>query len=128
MAWYRGEFACGHEGRVNVVGKVKDRQWKIDRAFDNNCEDCIKRQYQKENEIAATKSKELDLAELSGSDKQIQWANKIRLDIIKILEKEDEHEIVCFLTQSKINAAWWINNRHGIIKSEIIEEMKKGGD
>ena len=25
MAWYEGTFACGHEGRVNIIGPQKDR-------------------------------------------------------------------------------------------------------
>ena len=25
MAWYEGTYACGHEGRVNIIGPQKDR-------------------------------------------------------------------------------------------------------
>lgn len=35
MAWYYGTFACGHEGRVNIIGPHKDRKWKKERAFSN---------------------------------------------------------------------------------------------
>ena len=30
MAWYNGTFSCGHEGKVNIIGKAKDREWKMD--------------------------------------------------------------------------------------------------
>lgn len=32
---YSGTFSCGHEGKVNIIGKAKDREWKIERAFSN---------------------------------------------------------------------------------------------
>lgn len=28
MAWYEGTYACGHEGRVNIIGPQKDRGYK----------------------------------------------------------------------------------------------------
>ena len=43
MAWYNGTFSCGHEGRVNVIGKIKDREWKTERKFSNMCPDCYKK-------------------------------------------------------------------------------------
>ena len=30
---YSGTFSCGHEGKVNIIGKAKDREWKIERKF-----------------------------------------------------------------------------------------------
>ena len=30
MAKYEGTYACGHDGVVNVIGKMRDRQRKID--------------------------------------------------------------------------------------------------
>ena len=50
MAWYNGTFSCGHEGRVNVIGKIKDRQWKIDRAFNDMCPECYQKWLQEEYE------------------------------------------------------------------------------
>ena len=43
MAWYNGTFSCGHEGRVNIIGKMSERQWKIDKYFSGVCEECKKR-------------------------------------------------------------------------------------
>lgn len=37
MAWYEGTFACGHEGRVNIIGPQKDRGYKKERAFSRLC-------------------------------------------------------------------------------------------
>ena len=40
MAWYYGTYSCGHEGRVNVIGKVSKRQWKVDMHFSSLCKEC----------------------------------------------------------------------------------------
>lgn len=40
MAWYYGTYSCGHEGRVNIIGPTKDRQWKADRHFGHMCPEC----------------------------------------------------------------------------------------
>lgn len=49
MAWYYGTYSCGHEGRVNVVGKMSERQWKIDRHFEGICENCKAKQIEESN-------------------------------------------------------------------------------
>lgn len=33
MAKYEGTYACGHDGVVNVIGKMSERQRKADYAF-----------------------------------------------------------------------------------------------
>lgn len=44
MAWYNGTFSCGHEGWVNIIGKMSERQWKIDKYFSGVCEECKKKE------------------------------------------------------------------------------------
>lgn len=82
MSWYYGTFSCGHEGRVNIIGKSKDRQWKADRKFSGLCEDCFKEQLEKEkqeaNKEALKAAKEMNLIELVGTEKQVAWANTLR--------------------------------------------------
>lgn len=89
---YDGIYSCGHEGTVNIVGPTKDRQWKIDREFSGLCPDCYRKQIEKEraakNEAAERESEEMELPELSGTPKQISWANTIRVEIIKELSSE----------------------------------------
>ena len=43
MAKYEGTYACGHDGVVNVIGKMRDRQRKIDYAFSHLCPQCAKK-------------------------------------------------------------------------------------
>lgn len=95
MAWYYGEFSCGHEGRVNIIGPHKDREWKKERAFAKLCPDCYekerKERIQRENEEAAKLTKEYELPELTGTEKQVAWANTIRMNMFKkISDLENE--------------------------------------
>ena len=56
MAWYKGTFACGHEGKVNVIGKMKDREWKVNRLFSEVCEECRKKEQDEANKEALDKA------------------------------------------------------------------------
>ena len=91
---YDGIYSCGHAGTVNIVGPTKDRQWKVDREFSGLCPECFKKAKQekmeKEREEAAAKSKEMELPELTGTEKQIVWANVIRVRVIKEYEEKIE--------------------------------------
>ncbi len=91
MAWYYGTYSCGHEGRVNVIGKVKDRQWKVDRHFEGLCPECWETEKQKRfdeaNAKAAAEAAEMDLPELTGTEKQVAWANTLRQKFISEAEK-----------------------------------------
>jgi hypothetical protein len=55
------------------------------------CPECYKKSLAdkraKENEVAAEKTAELELPELTGSEKQVAWANQLRLNFITNVEK-----------------------------------------
>ena len=90
MAKYQGTYKCGQEGVVNVGGPGKDREWKKELHFSRLCPECYAKKLaedrEKENKAAAEASKKMELPELSGSPKQVAWANTLRLSWIK------EHE------------------------------------
>lgn len=92
MAWYYGVYSCGHEGRVNIIGPTKDREWRKERAFENLCPECYKKwlegERQKANIEATEKSSEMDLPELNGSEKQVAWANTLRMKVIENYERQ----------------------------------------
>ena len=152
MAWYYGTFKCGHEGRVNVIGPVKDRERKVEYLFSRVCEDCYKKQIQekreKDNQQAAEESKEMDLPELEGTPKQVAWANTIRCNIIKkfsscydeanfaLLQErnpdkpENYYKDMYFYVINKLqlntSASFWIDNRNasvGELKKEYVKEF-----
>lgn len=92
MAWYYGTYKCGHEGRVDIVGPGKDREWKKDRAFGGLCPECYIKFKEQEraaaNKKAAEESKAMDFPELTGTEKQVAWANTIRM---RFANEEYEH-------------------------------------
>ena len=151
MSWYYGTFSCGHDGRVNIIGPTKDRQWKADRQFEKMCEECwkkhLKEKRQKENEEAEKLAKEMELPELIGSPKQIAWANtlrqkfidkfediklkdlKIELKIIGIdLTKTEILDVRDYILENKTDAKYYIDTRNDytfdIIKREMKEALK----
>jgi hypothetical protein len=121
MAKYDVTYTCGHDGVANIVGPEKDRPRKLDWLETQKCPDCKK---QSEQDAAKAYAEEKHLPALAqGSEKQIEWAERIRYRLLS-----DAHaymltpEIVKadevtkkYLTQAlrklsiQSKAAWWIN-------------------
>lgn len=135
MAWYYGTYSCGHEGRTGVIGPVKNRQWIADRHFENICEDCYKLKLREENAKALEQSKEMELTELVGTEKQIAWANSLRLDLIdgmeklitKVVESRQDiyREVIDYVINNKTKASWFIDNRNSDIKYLSLDLYKE---
>jgi len=79
---------CEGEFRVDLIGKVKDREWKLEN-FTWICDECKAKKRQEENEKAANEAKSNGLPELQGSEKQVAWANTIRRNRIESLKKAE---------------------------------------
>lgn len=118
--WYNGVYSCGHEGRINVVGKESDRQWKINKHFEGICESCRKKQYEEMNKEAMEKSKEYNFPELVGTEKQIEWANAIRLDFY--LHFSNKHTNVDEIIMTETETKFWINNRMELKSMEFVKD------
>lgn len=91
MAKYDVKFSCGHTATVELFGRTADRENKIKwYETEGLCPDCYKKlrdaEKQKHNEEEAQKAKDLGLAELTGSPKQVSWATEIRNDQMDKLE------------------------------------------
>lgn len=146
MAKYSGIYSCGHEGVVNIIGRHKDREWKKERAFSNMCPDCYKKYLEKQikeaNQKALEETKEMELPELEGTEKQIAWANTLRIDFIKKVtdyadEKDLQHkgeskkaeryrvtlDYILSLKEAQ-KASYWIDLRYRTF-TEIIDDLKE---
>lgn len=144
MAWYYGTFVCGCEGRVNIIGPSKNREWKREKAFSKECEKCYKekleRAIEKDNKRALELAKEMELPELKGTKKQVAWANAIRQKLIEkvsvFLEKgewgnfNDEEKqriedinnisiILDYIIDKEISSEFWIDNRYNIERGSL---------
>lgn len=109
MAWFYGTYACGHNGRVNIVGKMSERQKKADRYFSRICEECRIKEQKEEAKKSAEKSAKYEFPELQGSEKQVAWANTIRLEYYERCEKEKSN--VDHIITKEVQAKFWIDNR-----------------
>lgn len=144
MAWYDGTYSCGHDGRVNVIGANKDRQWKIDRHFEGLCPECYEidkqKRFEEANQKAVAEAAEMDLPELTGSEKQVPWANTIRQEAIKKYEflldtqkklhaTENEIKLAAVLWDrilvKQTSAKYWIENMRGITTCDVDEALSK---
>mgnify|MGYP001306836693 CR=1 FL=1 len=153
MAWYYGTYICGHEGRVNIIGPVKDREWKKEREFSKMCPDCYKVHLQKQREEEARRAmelaREMELPALQGTEKQIAWAEKIRQNLIARFEELTQRDIERFpreykeykkireltlddimavkhyILEHRTSAIYFIDNRYDDIYAFIAREYKE---
>lgn len=131
MAKYTVECPdCGTSYTVQLYGPNKDRQWRLDN-FDWTCDDCKQKARDEENAKAAAVNADAGLPSLTGTEKQIAWAETIRKQKIVSLKDELAHysspasylrirsedfnqsryEIALKNLQHKNQSLWWIDNR-----------------
>lgn len=130
---YTVTCSCGHKIEVVLFGKTSDREAKL-KWYETQalCPDCYNAQIKES-------SREYGLPTLEGTEKQVAWAEKIRIDMMeqvpltrKILEGEaSAEETVKFITDNiekakehqrplldkiikiltETNATWFIDHR-----------------
>lgn len=72
------KHSCGHETTQQFYGKHSEREWKIANAENSPCWECEKK-HRAEEATEANKG----LVALTGSEKQIAWAEQIRQIMLK---------------------------------------------
>lgn len=122
MAWYYGTHICGHDGRINVVGKVSERQWRIDKHFSEICEECKLKKREEESAQALEKALKYEFPELNGTEKQVAWANKIRIDFYN--HCEESGIAADNIINAEIDARFWIDNRTRIKSTDFVKKYK----
>lgn len=143
MAWFYGTYSCGHDGRVQIYGPIKQRQWKADREFEKLCPDCRAKEWDKEKERrfqeAVENARKMNLPALEGTPKQIAWAETLRHEFLQgvddffnterrreAFEKihgVDVKTVRNFIIENRTEAKYFIDRRHitpvGILENEI---------
>ena len=122
MAWYNGTFSCGHKGSVNVVGKHSERQWKIDKYFEGICEECKTKRREYENKKLTEMALEYEFPELKGTEKQIVWANTIRMSFYNYCT--ENNVIADDIIINETDAKFWIDNRMNIKSIDFVNNYK----
>lgn len=82
MAKYEIHHCCGHVRTVNLYGKTADRNRTIEWLESQPCPDCKR---EEENEANAKKAAAENRPVLTGSEKQVAWANTIRENTISTI-------------------------------------------
>ena len=121
MAKYVITHKCGHKQEVYLFGSMKDRENRIKYLESIECDDCRKNAANAAS-LAAKESR--GLADLTGTEKQIAWANTIRekaykcLDALKPFATNDSAKKMIDNWSAKMNvtteAKFWIDNRFEI--------------
>ena len=86
---------CGHESSIKIAGYSHEyREEKAEAYFSEDCPKCKEEKklaQRKQERIEAEKQiEELNLLELAGSEKQIAWANTIRMKLIDRINRFKE--------------------------------------
>lgn len=104
------------------------------------CPDCYRKQKRAAEEAHDKElTKDIDFAPLTGSEKQIAWAEKIRTHALarlyEIYDGDIDPEIVELLTRTIVDSRWWIDNREEVdydyrlkiaLKKYLIKKMEEG--
>lgn len=129
---YDVKFSCGHTATIELFGPGKERERKISwYETHGECPECYKARKQAEREAidaqAAQESKEKQRPELSGTPKQVAWANAIRkekIDEIMALGADEEGKrCIAWIVETFTVAKYWIDNRDRSLRGEWGREV-----
>jgi|SRR5579871_3641633 len=88
MAVYTVKHSCGHEERHNLVGSKSIRDWRLARLAERECLACYQRATR---EAARQEAQAQELPALRGTEKQVGWAESLRLEKLHELQEKLEH-------------------------------------
>ena len=123
MAKYNITRACGHDETVSLVGRHRDREWRLENVEPSKlCSECYQAELTKQREREnAEAAKDMNLPALTGTEKQVAWAETIRQQLLADLDSfiyrstrgEMNPQLLGALEQvkSRAEARWWIDNR-----------------
>ncbi len=126
MAKYTITYKCGHTAEVQLYGKHEERERKIKWYATINCPDC---EVKEQREIA----EKAGLPQLTGSEKQINWAIALRNDALNIINaqiaklpepnKTTTTNLRNQWIQRETAATYWIDRRYDLDSVRSIAEL-----
>lgn len=145
MAWYTITHLCGHNERHQLTGNSRTREWRAGKLAEELCSDCYVAERDAVNARIAAANEAAGLPPLTGSEKQIAWAETIRAAIIEQADAWLEEAIkaepeslqaeavvmaaeVKRLIRAETKASWWIDNRARRIDDLIQPLVKQAMD
>ena len=127
---YEIKYTCGHYQELFLYGKEEEREEKRKQLEQEMCNECKKQKSMAEAKIFKIERK---LPDLKGTEKQRNWAESIRMDIIKKCEaaltekgcnKTDKANAFLKWLSEKTSSVFWINKRNDKA-AKFIEEWSK---
>lgn len=109
--------ACGHVQIHHVLGFTQQQLRKVARLEIAPCATCRQAARQANSKAASTEQitalKDFPLANLSGSPRQVAWAETIRVTRLSSLlaDREDGTPEACGACAAITEAKWWIDHR-----------------
>ncbi|WP_295442559.1 hypothetical protein [uncultured Thiodictyon sp.] len=132
MAWTSIEHSCGHTERHQLYGPGRTRDWRAQCLVADPCEDCARAAREAENAAAAAANAEAGLPPMTGTEKQIAWAETIRAYKLDLLgraltgdltgidlaafwggldRRDPRAPAMVDALQAQTLASWWIDHR-----------------
>ena len=143
MAQYTVNHTCGHQQTHQLYGPNKDRQRKIEWLQTTVCTDCYRAQQDQQRQAQSTQAAETAVAQgwptLTGTEKQVAWAQTIRAEVLSHLPalrqrleafteaQRTETETCITALIARTDAGWWIEHRTayaGLGLTGLIEAVK----
>ncbi|NBB84971.1 MAG: hypothetical protein GVY12_01950 [Bacteroidetes bacterium] len=138
---------CAGTFRVQLYGKRKDREWKLEN-YDWTCDACKAEKRRRKNQASAEANAERGLPGLEGSDKQIGWAETIRARKVEELddleqqarsqltdvEEDRERDLLRMLVaridevRHETDAGWWIDYRDRRLTRLLTSDVQRAYD
>ncbi|MFD7861507.1 hypothetical protein [Streptomyces sp. NPDC059783] len=92
MAIHSITHECGHTGDVELFGKRSERDRRAEWLAGIPCDSCLREEEDRERAEASARNAEANraagLPELSGSPKQVAWAETLRANVLAALDEE----------------------------------------
>ncbi len=121
MARYTITYSCGHTADKQLFGKIDDRDNYINWCKAHKlCPECQRKQLEAKRAAQTRKATEeasaLNLAELTGSEKQIAWAITIRSKVLALIDEfiKDADKYKAHPDYNRFLSAW------AALKAEIV--------
>lgn len=118
MAKYTVKHTCGHEQEYQLFGKHSERERRLEWLATQDCPNCRRAAEEKKNAeaIAGSPFAEIENTVLSGSEKQIAWAQNIRkaflAELAGINVGKYTSAIIKFFAEQTA-AKFWVDDVHG---------------
>lgn len=134
MAKYTIKHTCGHESTANIIGHYTHREATINRLESRICDACYKAQQDEkckaEFEQAQIVAETMGLPALTGTPKQIQWAETLRTDMLERAQiavnragsdKREMMEYAYARMRRETEASTWIGWRQTGVETLMID-------